>query len=109
MELQALSALLLCFFSVFGLYAIFLRLAAWLSSRGALMVALDGRDMTEEEILLWTAHARFLIEREGRLSERPVVLLSENDEKRIGTLRKEGVLVFVLKNDKTMGGGSGDE
>ena len=97
--MQMISAILLCFLSVFGLYALLVRICAMLTRRGALMLAVDGREMTEEEILLWVAHARALLEREGTLSDRPLVLLCENDEKKIGTLRKEGVLVFTLKTE----------
>ena len=99
MELQAVSALLLCFFSVFGLYALLLRIAAMLSPRGTFLLTVDGRNMTEEEILLRVTNARFLLERESSLSACPVVLLSENDEEKTGALRKEGVLVFVLKTE----------
>ena len=97
MKLQAVSAIFLCFFSVFGLYALFLRIAAMLSPRGDLMVTVDGRNITEEEILLRVARARFLLEKEGRLAECPAVLLSEDDANKEGALRKEGVLVFIIK------------
>ena len=99
MNLQTVSAILLCFFSVFGLYALFSRVAVALASRGRVILSIDGRRLSKEEILLWLAHARLIIEREKGVKERPAVLVYEDDEEKIGTLRKEGVLVFTLKKE----------
>ena len=100
MKLQAISAILLCFFSVLGLYALFARVATALAPRGRAFLSLDGRTLSSEEILLWLSHARLIIEREHGVEEHPAVLLYEDDEEKIGTLRKEGVLVFTLKKEE---------
>ena len=47
-------AILLCVLAVFGLYALFARVAVMLLPRGAFMISVDGRDRTVEDILLLT-------------------------------------------------------
>ena len=91
-------AILLCALAVLGLYAVLSRLSVMLLPRGELLLSLDGRDRTVEEILLLAEHARLLLEREGRLSPHVSVLLNENELEKAMTLRKEGILVYVLKS-----------
>lgn len=89
-------ALLLCMLSVIGLYAIFARVSVMLFPRSSLLLTVDGRGLTVEEILLLTARARFLLEREHRLYGRVSVLLSENEREKEMPLRKEGILVYIV-------------
>ena len=91
-------AILFCLLSVLGLYAVFSRIAIMLLPRGALLLTVDGRERTEEDILLMTEYARLLLEREGRLSSRVSVILSENEQEKAMTLRKEGILVYIVKS-----------
>ena len=95
--MHAWSAILLCVFAVLGLYAFFSRLMVMLSPRGDVLLAIDGRKKSVDEILLCLKGAEYLLEREVRLSERPCVLLSEQEEEKMDALRKEGVLVYALK------------
>lgn len=90
-------AILLCALAVFGLYAIFSRLAVMLLPRGELLLSVDGRDRTEEEILVLAEQARFLLEQEGRLFSCVSVLLNENEQEKAMSLRKEGILVYMVK------------
>ena len=92
-------AILICTLAVFGLYALFSRLAVFLLPRGALTIAVDGRGKTAEEILLSALHARVLLEREPRFSERVAVLLDKADEETMTALRKEGILVCVVQKE----------
>lgn len=94
--MHALSAILFCALAVFGLYALLSRLALTVLPRGKLSVAVDARGMTADEILLWVKTARHLLEREGCLERQPIVLLSPQEQELLGTLRKEGVLVYTV-------------
>ncbi len=91
-------AVLFCVLSVLGLYALFSRIAVMLLPRGELLLTVDGRERTEEDILLLTEYARLLLEREGRLSGYVSVILSENEQEKAMTLRKEGILVYIVKS-----------
>ena len=88
-------AILLCVLAVFGLYALFARVAVMLLPRGAFMISVDGRDRTVEDILLLTERARLLSERERGFSPDVSVLLDEDQQEKAMTLRKEGILVYT--------------
>ena len=88
-------AILLCVLAVFGLYALFARVAVMLLPRGAFMISVDGRDRTVEDILLLTERARLLSERERGFSLDVSVLLDEDQQEKAMTLRKEGILVYT--------------
>ena len=91
-------AILFCALAVFGLYALFARVAAMLLPRGALSLSIDGRGRTVEEILILTENARRILERERGLSLTFSVLLCETEKEKAITLRKEGILVYTLKS-----------
>ena len=93
-------AILICLLSVFGLYALFSRLAVALLPRGVFTVAIDGAGKTAEEILLSVLHARILLERETRFAEHVAVLLDAADEETITALRKEGILICMVHKEK---------
>lgn len=86
-------AILVSFLAVLGLYALFSRLAVWLLPRASLSVTVCGEGKTVEEILRDVHLSRLLIEREGRFSERVLVLLDGTDQEKINALRKEGILI----------------
>ena len=90
-------AVLLCVLAVMGLYAVFSRMALWLLPRGVLLVSVDGRERTHEEILLLTEYAKLFTERERGVAPRVSVLLDENEQEKAMTLRKEGILVYTVK------------
>ena len=91
--MQKMLAILVCFLAVFGLYALFSRLAVWLLPRGAFSLTVCGDGKTVEEILCDVRFARLLLEREGRLSEPVLVLLDGTDKEKTNALRKEGILI----------------
>ena len=86
-------AILVSFLAVLGLYALFSRLVVWLLPRASLSVIVCGEGKTVEEILRDVHLSRLLIEREGRFSERVLVLLDGTDQEKINALRKEGILI----------------
>lgn len=88
-------AVLLCVLAVFGLYALFARVAFMLLPRGTFMISVDGRERTVEDILLLTERARLLSERERGFSLDVSVLLDEDQQEKAMTLRKEGILVYT--------------
>lgn len=88
-------AVLLCVLAVFGLYALFARVAFMLLPRGIFMISVDGRERTVEDILLLTERARLLSERERGFSLDVSVLLDEDQQEKAMTLRKEGILVYT--------------
>ena len=96
--MEALWAILLCILSVFGLYALFTRIAILLSPRGRLSIAIDGKGKSVEEILADLRRARLLLERDASLSSRVVLLLSEEDAALANALRAEGLTVCILKS-----------
>ncbi len=87
-------AILLCILAVFGLYALFSRIAVRLSPKGSYLLCVNGTDRTEEEILLLLRRARLLYEREWRILPEMAVFLEGEDENKEATLRKEGILIF---------------
>ena len=91
-------AILFCALAVFGLYALFSRIAAMLLPRGAISLSVDGRGRSVEEILILTENARRILERERGISLTFSVLLCENEKEKAITLRKEGILVYTLKS-----------
>ena len=91
-------AIFVCALAVIGLYALFARIAVLLLPHGNLLLSVDGRGHTAEEILLLTEYARLLAERERRLSPQVSVLLDETESETVMTLRKEGILVYTLKS-----------
>ena len=97
-EMHEALAILICALAVIGLYALFSRLAVFLLPHGSILLSIDGREHTAEEILLLTEYARFLAERERRLSPEISVLLNEDEFEKTMTLRKEGILVYTLKS-----------
>lgn len=90
-------AILLCALSVFGLYALFSRIALMLLPRGAISLTVDGRGRDVGEILRLIANACLLAERERGISPSVSVLLNENEHEKAMSLRKEGILVYTLK------------
>ena len=90
-------AILLCALAVFGLYALFSRIALMLLPHGSLSLAVDGRGKEESEILVLVTNARLLAERERGVALSVSVLLSENEQQKAMSLRKEGILVYTLK------------
>lgn len=97
MKMHEVLAILICMLAVLGLYALFSRIAVLLLPRGVLLVSVDGRERTEEEILLLAEYARLLTERERGVAPCVSVLLNENEQEKAMTLRKEGILVYTLK------------
>ena len=91
-------AILLCALAVFGLYALFSRIALALLPRGVLSLSIDGRDRSVDEILILTENARRFAERARGVALTVSVLLNENEQKKAMTLRKEGILVYTLKS-----------
>ena len=98
MKMHEALAILICMLAVLGLYALFSRIAVLLLPRGVLLLSVDGRERTKEEILLLVEHARLLTERERGVSPRVSVLLDENEKEKAMTLRKEGILVYNVKS-----------
>ena len=98
MEMHEAFAVLLCVLAVFGLYALFSRIAVLLLPKGVLLLTVDGRERTEDEILLLAEYARLITERERGVSPCVSVLLNENESEKAMTLRKEGILVYTLKS-----------
>lgn len=90
-------AILLCALAVFGLYALFSRIALMLLPYGSLSLTVDGRGKEESEILVLVTNARLLAERERGVALSVSVLLSENEQQKAMSLRKEGILVYTLK------------
>lgn len=95
--MHEILAILICVLAVLGLYAILSRLAVALLPRGTLLLTVDGAGKGLDEILLSVSHARLFLEREGRLSERIAVLLDGHDTHMAEALRKEGILICILK------------
>ena len=96
--MEALGAILFCALSVLGLYAIFARLAVFLSPHGALSVTVDGRGKQVEEILLQLESARLLLEREATFSRCVTVLLQEGEEQTAAHLKRMGVVACIVKS-----------
>lgn len=92
-------AVFICLLAVLGLYAVFSRIAVMLLPRGSFLITVDGRSRTEEEILLLAEYARLLAEREKSLSPCVSVMLDENETEKAIALRKEGILIYTLKNE----------
>ena len=97
-EMHEALAILVCALAVIGAYALFSRLSILLLPRGSILLSVDGREHTAEEILLLTEYARLLAERERGVSPRVSVLLNEDEIEKTMTLRKEGILVYTLKS-----------
>ena len=102
-------AILLCSLAIFGLYALFSRIAIALLPHGALALSVDGRGRTCEEILLLTESAKRLAEREKGVCLKVSVLLDENEQEKLMSLRKEGILVYIIKSEKGARYADGDE
>ena len=90
-------AILMCVLAVLGLYAILSRVAVMLLPRGELLLSVDGRGKTIEDLLLLTEYAKLIVERERGVSPRVSVLLDESEQEKTMPLRKEGILVYIIK------------
>ena len=90
-------AVIICILSVFGLYALLSRVSEMLLPRGRMLITVDGRGLSEDKIISLTSCARYMIERDHRFSLRVAVLLNENEQEKAMTLRKEGILVYTVK------------
>ena len=90
-------SVLVCLLSVFGLYAVFVRLAAMLLPKNAFFLAVDGTGASREEILLMVQNARLIAERQRNIAQRVIVILAEADNEKREALRKEGILVYTHK------------
>ena len=97
-EMYEALAILVCALAVIGAYALFSRLSILLLPRGSILLSVDGRGHTAEEILLLAEYARLLAERERGVSPHVSVLLNEDEFEKEMTLRKEGILVYTLKS-----------
>ncbi|MBQ9736646.1 MAG: hypothetical protein IJV96_07680 [Clostridia bacterium] len=92
-----LIALLLCLLAVFGLYAILSRVAVWLLPREECLLALDGENATAEELIARARCLTLYAERSRVFDGRIAVFLKTEDEHKRQTLRKEGILVYIVK------------
>ena len=90
-------SVLVCVLSVFGLYTIFVRLAAMLLPKNAFFLAVDGTHRDAGEILLAVQSARLVAERKRYLSGEVIVILAASDNVKKEALRKEGILVYTPK------------
>ena len=95
--MNPLFALVLCLLSVFGLYAIFSRIAVSLMPRDACVLALDGEGLTEDELLARARCLSLYAECSRIFDGRIAVILQSQDEHKERTLRKEGILVYIVK------------
>ena len=89
--------LLVCFLAIAGLYALFLRLAVWLTPRDGIVLAIryDGEDIA---YLLALAHRiRFSVDLDKYAALPPAVLMEESDPIVENALREEGVSVYIKK------------
>ena len=90
-------ALLLCLLAVFGLYALFSRIAVALMPRAACMLTLDGEGVTAEELIARARCLTLYAERSRIFDGRIAVILQTEDAHKRETLRKEGILVYIVK------------
>ena len=93
---EALTVII-CMLSVFGLYALLSRVSEMLLPRGEVLITVDGRGLSLDKIRSLTSRARYIVERDHRLSLRVAVLLYENEQEQLMSLRKEGILVYTVK------------
>ncbi len=96
--MQEFFSVMLCVLSVFGLYAIFARLAAMLLPKNAFFLAVDGTGLAKDEILLLVQSARLVAERQRFTAKKVVVVLAAPDNEKEEALRKEGILVYTRKS-----------
>ena len=95
--MQEFLSVLVCVLSVFGLYAIFTRLAAALLPQNAFLLSVDGTNSTKDEIIIMVQNARLVAERQRFTSSRVIVILALPDKEKEEALRKEGILVYTHK------------
>ena len=95
--MQEFLSVLVCVLSVFGLYAIFTRLAAVLLPKNAFLLSVDGTNSTKDEIIIMVQNARLVAERQRFTSSRVIVILALPDKEKEEALRKEGILVYTHK------------
>lgn len=93
-------ALLLCLLAVFGLYAIFSRIAVSLMPREVCILTLDGEAFTAEELIARARCLTLYAERSRIFDGRVAVILKTEDEHKRRTLREEGILVYTVKSNE---------
>ena len=89
--------LLLCFLSIIGIYAIFLRIAVWLMPHDNLSVAIRCDEEEIETVIAQAQRIGLYTEADASVARRPVALLeAENEEMEIA-LREEGIAIYIRK------------
>lgn len=83
--------------AVFGVYALFCRLACWATPKKEYRMAVRGDGKTPEEILLLAKAAALYAERDKALSPAMTALLEEEDGAVVRTLSEMQVSVYVRK------------
>ena len=88
--------ILVCFFAVVGIYALFVRLSVALCGKDTVKAAIAGTDKSIEEILLEAELLRLRGEIEKGF-KKTVILLEREDAEKENALHKEGFLVYIRK------------